>query len=292
MGLSFDHYISRAHMRQWATNNQVSMLRRGGDRSKVIEIGRAVAAEQGLNDPALEAAYGKVESAFGRALPRLLNFSTAPTEASLSAVREYAVLMHDRYPALRGSATGKHGVHGGNAMMVPNPANWGGGGEASEPLAKLAAVMDRERLKEARLQLLPVFAQLLPPVTQVFRAGPMLLGDAGIHAITLRPDVETERTYVAMPLSSDAFIVFGNQPADDDAVLQIGHLLRLKVAMESTVVIDTQDAPVINGFVMEMWRHQPEPSGAGLPKAVRVFDRIEDFFGHRSRARHSSGSKS
>lgn len=69
MGLPFDHYISRAHMRQWATNNRVTMLRRDGISSKEIDIGRAVAAERGLNDPALEAAYGKLESAFSQALP-------------------------------------------------------------------------------------------------------------------------------------------------------------------------------------------------------------------------------
>lgn len=286
MGLPFDHYISRAHMRQWATANRVSTLRRGGNKYRVIDIGKAVAAERGLNDPALEASYGKVESAFSRALPRLLDFSKAPTSANLLAVREYAVLMHDRYPALRGSATDEHGVHGGNYMMVPNPANWGH--ESSSPLAYLATVMDRERLKETRRQLLPSFARLLPPVTQVVRAGPMLLGDAGIHAITLQSDAETKRAYLAMPLSSDSFIVFGNQPAEDDEVLQIGRLLPLKVAMESTVVIDTQEAPVINGLVMDMWEHQPEPSGAGLPKAVRVFNRIEDILDHRSSEGQSS----
>jgi|GEM_PF-6815758 len=286
MGVPFDHYISRAHMRQWATNNRVSMLRRGGNTSKVIDIGKAVAAERGLNDPNLEASYGKVESAFSRALPRLLDFSIAPTNANLLAVREYAVLMHDRYPALRGSATDEHGAHGGNYMMVPNPANWGH--ESSSLMAHLATVMDRERLKATRRQLLPHFAQLLPPVTQVFRAGPMLLGDAGIHAITLHSDAETERTYVAMPLSSDAFIVFGKQPAGDDEVIQIGRFLLLKVAMESTVVIDTQEAAVINDFVMDMWGHQREPGGAGLPKAVRVFNRIEDISDYRAARGQSS----
>ncbi|WP_454113159.1 hypothetical protein [Microbacterium maritypicum] len=254
--------------------------------SKEIDIGRAVAAERGLNDPALEAAYGKLESAFSQALPRLLDFSTAPMDTDLRAVREYAVLMHDRYPALRGSSADEHGVRGGNVMMVPNPANWGY--ESSDSWANLATVMDRERLKVARRQLLPVFAQLLPPVSQVFRAGSMLLGDAGIHAITLHPNAKTERTYVALPLSSDALIVFGNQPAEDDEVLQIARSLPLKVAMESTVLIDTKDAPVISGFVMDMWGHQREPSGAGLPKAIRVFNRMGDVFDHRPSEAQSS----
>jgi hypothetical protein len=282
MGLPFDHYISRAHMRQWAINNRVAVLRRGRTQSKVIEVGKAVAAEQGLNDPTLESAYGKVERAFRRSLPWLLDFSNAPTDRDLRAVREYAVLMHDRYPALRGSAADERGVRGGNGMMVPNPANWGRVHEASDPLAPIATVMDRERLKEARWQLLPVFAQLLPPVTQVFRAGPMLLGDAGIHAIALHPDEKKERAQVAMPLSSDAFIVFGNQPVEDDEARRIRDFLVMKVAMDSTVVIDTPEAPMIDGFVKAMWRHQAEASGAGLPKAIRVFDRIENIPGGRS----------
>ncbi|WP_100809980.1 MULTISPECIES: DUF4238 domain-containing protein [unclassified Microbacterium] len=274
--MPFDHYISRAHMRQWATNHRVSMLQRGR-KPKVIEVGKKVAAEQGLNDPALEAAYGKVEDAFSRALRRLLDFSSAPTDDEWRAVREYTVLMHDRYPALRGSAVDEHGVYGGNAIMAPNPANWGNADGATAPLAQLATLMDREQLKDARRQLLSVNAQLLPRITQVFRVGPMLLGDAGVHALTLRPDADTERTYVAMPLSPDAMVVFGNQNADDDEVRDIGRLLTTKVAMESTVVIDTPEAPVITSFVTEMWSHQPEPTGAGLPKTVRVFNRIDDI---------------
>lgn len=286
MGISFDHYISRSHMRQWATNNQVTVLRRGMTRHKLIEVGKAVGGERGLNSPTLESAYGKVESAFSRALQRLLDFSNAPTDADLRAVREYAVLVHDRYPALRGSAADETGLYGGNTMMVPNPAHWGTTHIATDPLARLATAMHREELKEVRWNLLPTFARLLPPVTQVFRIGPMLLGDAGVHAITLIPETKIERTYVAMPLSADAFVVFGNQPAADDEVRQLGHLLVMKVAMESTVVIDTPEAPTINEFVVKMWRRQKGPSGSGLPQVIRVFNRIEDAREFPSSSRH------
>jgi hypothetical protein len=56
----------------------------------------------------------------------------------------------------------------------------------------------------------------------------------------------------------------------------------MKVAMDSTVVIDTPQAPMINGFVKAMWMHQAEASGGGFHKAIRVFDRIEDIPGGRS----------
>ena len=69
---------------------------------------------------------------------------------------------------------------------------------------------------------------------------------------------------------------------------EIEYLLRMKVAMESTIVVDTPEAPVINGFVMEMWSHQPEPSGAGLPNAVGVWSRIEDIPDSRSEEDQSS----
>lgn len=276
MGVPFDHYISRAHLRQWARDHRVTMMHRGG-KPQLIEVGKKVAAEQGLNDAALEAAYGKVEDAFRRALRRLLDFSSVPTGTDWRAVREYAVLMHDRYPALRGSASHEYGAAGGNIMMVPNPANWGSAQGASESLSRVATTMDRELLKKTRLQLLPVNAQLLPRVAQVFRVGPMLLGDAGVHAIMLSPDAETTRAFVAMPLSSDAMIVFGSQHADDHEVSEIARVLTMKVAVESTVVIDTPEAPLISSLVAEMWAYQPEPLGAGLPQAIRVFDRLEDI---------------
>jgi len=282
MRLPFDHYISRSHMRQWATSNRISTLSRSSSKFKVIEVGNGVAGERGLNHPALEARYAKLESALGRALPRLLDFSRPPSDTSLRAIREYAVLVHDRYPALRGSAAGARGIRGGNAVMVPNPAHWGSQDEASDPLALFATEMDREQLKAARWELLPSLAQLLPPIVQVFRVGPMLLGDAGVHAITLHPDARTERTYVAMPLSADALVVFGKQPAAGDEARQIGHLLPLKIAMESTVVIDTPKATLINDFVADMWRHQPDPIGAGRPRAIRVFSRLRDISTYRS----------
>jgi hypothetical protein len=196
--------------------------------------------------------------------------------------------MFDRYPALRGSAADEHGLPGGNAMMVPNPAHWGGVDGASDPLAHLATTMNREQLKAVRLQILPLNARSLPPMTQVFHVGPMLLGDAGIHAITLHPDDKTHRTYVAMPLSSDALVVFGNQLPQDEEVREIASALRMKVAMESTVVVDTPEAPVINGFVTEMWSYRPQPNGAGLPNAVRVWSRIEDIPDSRSDQDQSS----
>jgi len=278
MRLSWDHYICAAHMRRWATDNRVTVLRRGEPRPKALDIGSLVAAEQGLNAPPNEAAYGKVEDAFSRALPRLLDSLSTPTDRDWRAVREYAVLMHDRYPALRGSAADQHGLPGGNVMMVPNPANWGGTSGLSDPLAHSATTMSREQLKAARLELLPVFARSLPRITQVFHVGPMLLGDAGIHAITLHPDDKTARTFVAMPLSPGAMVVFGNELVEDQEALDLARFLTMKVAMESTVVVDTLQAPVIKGrHVAGMWNHQLDPSGAGLPKAVRVWSRIEDI---------------
>jgi hypothetical protein len=291
MGQPYDHFISRAHMRQWATNNRVMVLRRGRNEPKPLDIGKAVAAEQGLNNPSIEMAYGMIESDFSEALLRLLDSLSTPKVGDWQALRNYAVLMFDRYPALRGSAADEHGQPGGNAMMVPNPAHWGGVGGVSDPLAHLATTMDRERLKAVRLQLLPLNARSLPPMMQVFRVGPMLLGDAGIHAITLHPDDKSHRTYVAMPLSPEALVVFGNQLPEDEEVREIASVLRMKVAMESTVVVDTPEAPVINEFVTEMWRHQRVPSGAGVPNAVRVWSRIEDMVGSPSHTNQSSGSR-
>jgi hypothetical protein len=278
----YDHFISRVHMRQWATNNRVTVLRRGRNKPKLLDIGKAIAAEQGLNSPSIEAAYGKIESDFGAALPRLLDSFSTPVGRDWQSVREYAVLTHDRYRALRGAADDAHGLPGGNAMMVPNPAHWGGVSAVSDPLAHLATTMDRERLKEARVQALPGNAQRLPPMMQVFRGGPMLLGDAGIHAINLHPDDKTIRSYIAMPLSCNALVVFGYQLVEDEDVPEVERVLRMKVAMESTVVVDTPEAPVINGFVMEMWGNQPEPSGAGVPKSVHLWSRIEDIPDSRS----------
>jgi hypothetical protein len=277
MRQSHDHYICRAHMRRWATDNRVTALRRGEPGPEVLDIGIRVAAEQGLNDPSVEAAYGKVEDAFSRALPRLLDPLSRPTDRDWRAVREYAVLMHDRYPALRGSAADEHGLPGGNAVMVTNPANWGRPSGLPDSLVRFATTMSREQLKAARSQLLPLNARSLPPINQVFHIGPMLLGDAGVHAIALQPDDKTAHTFVAMPLSPGAMIVFGNELVEDAEVLELASVLTTKVAMESTVVVDTLQAPVIEGYVAEMWGHQLEPSGAGLPKAVRVWSRIEDI---------------
>lgn len=274
---SYDHYIYAAHMRQWATDNRVTVLHRGEETPKALEVGRRVAAERGLNDSLIEAAYGKVEDAFNRALPRLLDSLSTPTGREWQAVREYAVLMHDRYPGLRGSAGDEHGLPGGNAMMVPNPANWGGTSGVSDSRAHLATTMGREQLKGARLQLLPLNARLLPRMTQVLHVGPMLLGDAGVHAITLHPDSETYRTFVAMPLSPGAMVVFGNQLVGDEEALDLARLLNMKVAMESTIVVDALEAPFVKRFVAEMWSHQLKPSGTGLPKAVDVWSRIEDI---------------
>ncbi|MFS0865984.1 DUF4238 domain-containing protein [Microbacterium sp. 179-B 1A2 NHS] len=283
MAIPHDHYISRVHMRQWAIDNRVTVLRRGGSKPKVLDVGKAIAAEQGLNNPLLEAAYGKVENSFARALPQLIGAAGPPTDDDWRAVREYAVLMHDRYPALRGSAMAKNGLPGGNAMMVPNPAHWGDSDGALDALSNLATVMDREQLKEARLQFLPISARLLPPQMQVLHVGPLLLGDAGVHAISLHPDAETLRSYVAMPVSCDALIVFGRQLPDDEEAIQIGQILRMKVAMESTVVVDTPEAPIIEGFVAEMWSGQPAPSGTGLPSSIDVWTRFEHIPDSRAR---------
>jgi hypothetical protein len=291
MGQSYDHYISRVHMRQWATNNRVTVMRRGDGEPKPLDIGKKIAAEQGLNSPPLEAEYGRIESALARALPRLLDPSSTPTDLDWQAVRNYAVLIHDRYPALRGLAADENGLPGGNAMMVPNPAHWGAMCGATDHLAHLATTMDREQLKAARLQLLPMFAQLLPPITQVFHVGPMLLGDAGIHAIIVRPDAKTSQSCIAMPLSSNALVIFGNQLLEAQEAREIEQFLRIKVAVESTVVIDTPEAPVINGLVREMWRYQPQPSGMGAPKAIRVWSQPEDILeSRRDEAQANSGT--
>lgn len=288
---NYDHYIYRAHMRRWATDNRVAVLRRGEVAARTLEVGKHVAAERGLNDPLIEAAYGKVEDAFNRAMRRLLDSLKPLTDRNRQAIREYSVLMHDRYPGLRGSAVDEHGLPGGNAMMVPNPAHWGAMSGVSDSLGHLATTMPREQLKAARLQLLPLNARLLPRITQVTPVGPMLLGDAGVHAITLHPDDKTARSYVAMPLSPVAMVVFGDQLVGDEEVLDLARLLNTKIAMESTVVVDTPEASIIKGFVEEMWSHQLEPSGTGLPKAVHVWSRIEDIPDSRSRAAEAKPSE-
>jgi hypothetical protein len=276
MGQSFDHYIYAAHIRQWATKNRVTVLVRGDSTPKPLDVGRAVAAEQGLNSPTIEAAYGKVENAFIRALPRLISPSSASTDRDWNAVREYAVLMHDRYPSLRGSATNEYGLPGGNTMMVPNPAHWGTGSDELDPLAQLATTMDREELKAMRMRFLPHSARMLPPVTQVLHVGPMLLGDAGVHAITLHPDGKTQQPYVAMPLSPGAAVVFGKQVVGDADALELVRILNMSIAVRSSVVVDTLAAPVI-GIVAQMWANQPEPSGSGHPRAIHVWNQLEDI---------------
>ncbi|MFF7291125.1 DUF4238 domain-containing protein [Microbacterium sp. NPDC008134] len=271
-----DHYIARTHMRRWATNNRVSVLQRGKNEPQLLDVGRAVAAERGLNDPSIEAAYGRIENRFSKTLERLLDRSSSPTDRDWNAVREYATLVHDRYPALRGSAVEQNALPGGNIMMVPDPANWGGSA-ASDSLDQLATSMDRESLKALRLQMLGIAAQLLPRFQQVFYVGPMLLGDAGIHAITLHPEGTLARTYVAMPLASDAMIVFGHQLPEDSEVSQIAQTLIMKTALHSTVVIDTIEAPLLNTLVTDMWKHQPEPVGTGAPKAIHLYDSLTDI---------------
>jgi hypothetical protein len=57
MRQSYDHYISRVHMREWATKNRVTVLRRGATKPKPLDVGKAIAAEQGLNSPSIETAY-------------------------------------------------------------------------------------------------------------------------------------------------------------------------------------------------------------------------------------------
>ncbi len=277
MGQSKDHYISRFHMRKWATGTRVTVLTRERGVPRQLDVGELVASELGLNAPAIEAAYGKVETATSRALRRLLDRSATPTDRDWNAVREYAVLVHDRFPAFRGSAASENGLPGGNAMMVPNPAHWGSAGDSPNPLGGLATVMDREALKAARLQHLPLAARLLPPMMQIFHGGPMLLGDAGIQAISLNPDKNRQRTFAAMPLAPDSMIVFGKQLPEDDEASDLRHMLNMKIAMESTVVIDTLEAPVINGLVAQMWNIQAVPSGAGVPQAIRVFNSPEDI---------------
>ncbi|MGN5734690.1 DUF4238 domain-containing protein [Arthrobacter psychrochitiniphilus] len=277
MGQPYDHFISRAHMRQWAKGNRVTVLRRQAEKPKPLDIGKAIAAEQGLNSPSNEAEYGKIENAFARALPRLLKPFSTPTDLDWQAVRKYAVLSHDRYPALRGSAANENGLPGGNAMMVPNPAHWGGAINALSHLDHLATSMDREQLKAMRLQSLPIFAQSLPPMTQVFHGGPMLLGDANIHAITLHANANRSWSCIAMPLSSNSIVLFGDRLFEKEEVREIEQFLRMKVAMDSTVVIDTPEAPVINGLVMDMWRNQHQASGMGAPQAIHVWRRSGDI---------------
>lgn len=263
-------------MRRWATNNRVSVLKRGRNEPQLLDVGKAVAAERGLNDPSIEAAYGRIENGFSKALERLLDRSASPTDRDWNAVRKYATLVHDRYPALRGSATEPSGLPGGNIMMVPNPANWGGS-TVSDSLDHLATSMGRESLKALRLRMLGTAAQLLPRFQQVFYVGPMLLGDAGIHAITLHPDGRMARSYVAMPLAPDAMIVFGNRLAEDSEVSQIAQTLVMKTALHSTVVIDTIEAPVLNTLVTDMWKHQPGPVGTGTPTAIHLYDSFTDI---------------
>jgi hypothetical protein len=128
-----------------------------------------------------------------------------------------------------------------------------------------------------RQQLLRTSARGLPRTSQVFHVGPMLLGDAGVHAITLQPDDKTARTYVATMLSPGAMVVFGNNRVENEEALDPARFLTTKVATESTVVVDTLQAPIINGYVADLWSHQREPSGAGRPNAVRVWSRIGDI---------------
>ena len=80
-----------------------------------------------------------------------------------------------------------------------------------------------------------------------------------------------------MPLSPEAMVLFGNQAVGQGEAIDIAGALNMKSAMESTVVIDTVVAPLIRGPVAEMWRHQLEPAGAGLPQAVNLWKRIEDI---------------
>lgn len=268
---SKDHYISRFHMRRWSTGNRVTVLTRERAAPRQLDIGELVASELGLNARSTEAAYGKVETAASRALRRLLDRSATPTDRDWTAVREYAVLVRDRFPAFRGIAANEKGLPGGNAMMVPNPAHWGRRDDSPHALDQLATVMDREGLKAARLQHLPIAARLLPPMMQIFHGGPMLLGDAGVHAISLNPDKTRQRTFVVMPLAPDAMIVFGQQLPDNDEAGELHGLLNMKIATESL------DAPIINGIVAEMWEYQAGPSGVGVPQAINVFNHVEDI---------------
>ncbi|KEP72862.1 hypothetical protein HR12_39570 [Microbacterium sp. SUBG005] len=70
-------------------------------------------------------------------------------------------------------------------------------------------------------------------------------------------------------------IVFGHQLPEGDEASELHRVLNMKIAMESTLVIDTVEAPVINGFVADMWKYQVKPIGAGVPQVVRVFDNLE-----------------
>jgi len=276
-GLPRDHFISRVHIRQWATQNQVTMLRRGGGEAQALDVGKAIAAESGLNDPVIEAAYGKIESAFSRALQRVMNRTGDLTVRNEQAIREYCVLMHDRYPALRGSATDERALPGGAAMMVPNPANWGASNDAGSVLDRLTRDLGREEVKMSRLRMLPTFARLLPAKMWIIRGGPTLLGDAGVHSITLHPEIDNGQTYVAMPLAPDATVIFGSVRPGDEDVDTIVRLTMMKVAMSSTVVIDSVSAPLISAFVQDMWLRQGEPAGKGVPFSTRVWGRPQDI---------------
>ncbi|WP_156316702.1 hypothetical protein [Leucobacter japonicus] len=155
-------------------------------------------------------------------------------------------------------------------MMVPNPANWGAGYSVDDPAAQLATAMPREALKQARLDLLPTYASFLPRFQQVFHGPAMLLGDAGVHAIELSSGDASTHTIVAMPLSSTSFIAFASQPLSLSESEQVGRALRFKVAMESTVVIDHVEAPLLNTLVSTLWEVRRAPIGIGIPYTMRI----------------------
>lgn len=277
MGMSADHYVYAAHMKQWATGNKVTVIRRDGWGPRVTDIGKKVAAQVGLNDSEIEAAYGKVEDAFLRALRVLQSPTATPANSDWEALRAYAVLMHDRYPALRGSAETRSGLPGGNIMMPPNPEHWGSHNRQQARLGQLATSMDRELLKTFRLTMLPTSAKLLPPVTEIHHATPLIIGDAGIHSISLHGAGGSGRSFLAMPLTPNSFATFSSAPAAGGDSGEIARILNWKIAAESTVVIDTLEAPLIKGFVAPMWSHAPGPVGFGQPQAVHVYDRVEDI---------------
>ncbi|GMM96532.1 hypothetical protein [Microbacterium sp. MTN4-26] len=137
--------------------------------------------------------------------------------------------------------------------------------------------MDREELKKARLQLLPILARTLPRVMQFFKVGPLLLGDAAIQAFTLGAGKLSAKSFLALPLSPDQLVAFSDREISSEYATQIARSLVIEVATESTVVIDGPDAPVINGQVLEMWHSQPQRSGEGLPHVVRIFDSPKDM---------------
>lgn len=51
----------------------------------------------------------------------------------------------------------------------------------------------------------------------------------------------------------------------------------MKVVLESTVLVDTVSAPVINSFVADIWKNEIEPAGTGRARAIHVSDRFEDI---------------